>query len=140
MTLLEAVNKNILEECFDIYDEDWDWCVAIDLWLDDSSGERAPSDRFIEWLARNLEWISGDSTSCVCNAAEFMWEHREVFNPFFEENNVRWARPSAYKHLDPDEDSGFFEVYLCSLESLIVGNYSDEDYSRLLNAFNVSEQ
>lgn len=135
---------------YDVCDSDWDWCCCLDF-QKITSKDSDSYTRFCTWLAKNLELddpadyqgdIKQDRAPCsvTCKVADLMWAHRDVFEPFFNENNKRGYRPKDYGDIDPDEDGGFFEAYMVPLESLIVGNYSDEDYSQLVEALQGTEE
>lgn len=131
---------------YDVCDDGWDWCCCLCFHKIPEQGSDNYT-RFCTWLAKNLEL--DDPKDCLdnfayygvtCKVADLMWKHRDVFEPFFNENNKRGYRPKDYDDIDPDEDEGFYEAYMMPLESLIVGNYSEEDYSKLLEALQGNEE
>ena len=131
---------------YDVCDDGWDWCCCLCFNKIPEQGSDSYT-RFCTWLAKNLEL--DDPKDCLdnfayygvtCKVADLMWAHRDVFEPFFNENNKRGYRPKDYGDIDPDADEGFYEAYMMPLESLIVGNYSEEDYSQLLEALQGNEE
>ena len=69
----------------------------------------------------------------VCHVAEFIDENREAFDKFMNEENREGYRPKDYpKHQNPTiDDELFYDIYLPTFESLVVGNYTDDDYKKL---------
>ena len=131
---------------YDVCDDGWDWCCCLGFQKIPEPGSDSYT-RFCTWLARNLKMEDPnngvyDETPCTvtCKVADLMWKHRDVFDPFFNKNNKPGFRPKDYADLDPDTDDGFYEAYLLPLESLIVGNYSDNDYTELLKALQGDEE
>ena len=115
----------------DIADKDWDMGVYFECpksWEEANDGY----DKFMLLLGCNIrvEQFSEDWYT-TCYIAEFMWENRDVFDKFFNENNRKGYRPMDYKDLDPEADTGFYEAYMEPFESLLIGNYSDDDYMTL---------
>lgn len=129
---------------YDVCDNGWDWCCCLCFQKLPEQGSDSYV-KFCTWLARNLEIEDPDEyteepCTVTCKVADLMWKHRDVFEPFFNENNRYGYRPADYGDIDPDEDEGFYEAYMTPLESLIVGNYSEEDYSKLLEALQGTEE
>lgn len=131
---------------YDVCDDGWDWCCCLCFPKIPEQGSDSYT-RFCTWLAKNLEL--DDPKDCLdnfayygvtCKVADLMWTHRDVFEPFFNENNKRGYRPKDYGDIDPNADEGFYEAYMMPLESLIVGNYSEEDYAQLLAALQGNEE
>jgi len=140
MTTEDANGDKFIDGDVDLYDFDWDWCVASAVDPELSEEEMENYDRFQKWLAQHLV-VDVDTIgeySVECNASELMWTYHKIFDPFFNDHNRAGYRPKSYKKIDPDEDNGFYEVYMCSLSSLIVGNYSEEDYKELCEALNAA--
>lgn len=132
MTLWDAMIKGIIGD-IDLYDYAWDWAVASGVDIYTPEEEMDGYAKAQKWIAQHImvDTDTVGSYAIECNASDMMWKYREVFDPFLEKHNKYAYRPSTWKHLDPDEDDGFYEVYMCSLESLIVGSYSDKDYEEL---------
>lgn len=132
-------DKDDNDASYDVYDSSWDWgcCLIFNKYPEEGDGAY---ERFCCWLAHNLELDPDDADvyseerpdAVTCKAADLMWKHRDVFEPFFNEQNKRGYRPKDFGEIDPDCDDGFFEAYMLPLESLMVGNYSESDYAELL--------
>jgi hypothetical protein len=57
----------------------------------------------------------------------------DAFKKFFNEENREGYRPMDYENADDStSDDGFYEAYLEGLESLLIGNYSEDDYEKLV--------
>lgn len=137
MTTEDADGNKIIDGDIDLYDYDWDWSVAFRAPDPDSPGEEIENyNKFLKWVAQHLV-VDADTVgdySVECNANEVMWAYHEVFEPFFNKHNRAGYRPKSYGEIDPDEDDGFYEVYMCSLSGLIAGYYAEEDYKELCEA------
>ena len=132
MTLYEASQ---LSEGLDITDKIWDIGIYFECPANWEEATDDSYDRFMLLLGCNIKvakWRPKGYT--ICDIAGFMWENRDVFGPFFNENNREGYRPADYgdsEELDPEEDSGFYEAFMQPFESLLAGNYTDEDYQEL---------
>ena len=126
-TLYERI---VEEDGIDLADVDWDWCTFIDC---PTSWEEAKDgyDKFTLLCALNMII---DENDCA-DVAAFLWENRDIFEPFFNKKNRSGYRPMDYEDISPDEDGGFYEAYMVPMENLICGNYSDKDYQELYEAF-----
>ena len=124
---------------FDISDDDWDWGTYIEAYSPEDVYDSY--DRFMVYLAENIEIVKfNENWYSPCKVAQFIVEHQAAFRQFFNEENREGYRPKDYKEADdPTVDEGFYEVYLCGLESLMVGNYTEEDYSKLLKLLTKKE-
>ena len=128
----------------DICDSDWDLCVYFETSETEEPDEDA-YDRFMRVIALNLlidepeRYVPADGYPS-CRIADFMWENRDIFEPFFNENNRDGYRPEDYDELSPSFDSGFYEAYMMPFESLVVGNYTEEDYDYLTKKFREKAQ
>lgn len=132
VTLYEA---RLAAKGLDIADDTYDIGIYFDCarsWKEAKDGY----DKFMLLLGCNIlvkkynpDWYT------VCYISEFMWDNRDIFDPFFNENNREGYRPMDYKDLNPEKDSGFYEAYIQPFESLLSGGYSDEDYQTLYDAF-----
>lgn len=119
----------------DICDKDWDWGIFLSC-PDENDVEKLDDayDKFCLLLCLNLECegIRPDWYT-PCNVCEFIEAHRKTFDSFLEKENREGYRPSDYpKPLKANEDEGYFEVYMESMENLIAGNYCDSDYEELV--------
>lgn len=142
-TLYEMIQLNNYNGV-DIYDDTWDLAVFLEC---PENWEAATDnyDKLMLLFALNLRTVFEtrpadeqndplDTSSVCCAIGTFLWEHRDVFDPFFNAHNRAGYRPKDYADLDPDKDSGFYSAYMMPFESLVVGNYSDKDYGELYDA------
>lgn len=134
MSFYDAMRVFKLDGC-DITDPVWDWGVylakpeALSL-----KSARDPYDKFLLILALNLQfdqyvpdWYS------PCRVCEFIEANRQAFDKFLDEENQEGCRPSDYSEpLRSNEDEGYFEVYMQSMEGLIAGQYSEGGYAKLV--------
>lgn len=117
--------------CDDIYDwgtylgcqETWDKCHDY-------------YDKCMLLFALNLTCIKyNDKAYSCCDVSKFLWKNREPFERFFNEENKRDYTPAYWlkkgETIDPDEDGLFYDIYMESFESLLIGNYSESDYRKL---------
>lgn len=127
-TLYEAC---LLTNGLDIADRDWDMGIYFECgktWND-----------AVDWYEKlmmifgiNIRVERMDTVGyTTCMIADFLWENRDVFDVFFNEHNRHGYRPKDYNNLDPELDTGFFEAYMQPFESLLAGNYTDDDYKEL---------
>lgn len=128
---LYQLMKLTKEDCLDITGEDWDWGTAMCINLD-SNDETDGYNNLMKLICMNIDVIKYQPDwYTITTIEDFMWDNKDVFEPWFNKNNRMGYRPKDYKHIDPKEDSGFYEAYMEPLESLICGNYSDSDYHDL---------
>lgn len=119
----------------DICDDDYDWGVYLGF---QESWEKCTDfyDKCMLLFALNLK-CSGyhPDRYSSCDVAKFIWRNREPFERFMNEENRTEYRPRYWQKkgetIDPDEDGVFYDVYMTTFESLIVGNYSEHDYQKL---------
>ena len=119
----------------DICDEDWDWGIFLSC-PDEGDIDKLDDayDKFCLILCLNL------TCQCVvqdwytpCDVCSFIEKHRKAFDRFMEEENREGCRPSDYPEpLKADEDKGYYEVYMGTMENLIAGNYPEGDYEKLI--------
>lgn len=116
---------------FDCCDIDWDFGVFMTC---EKTFEDCHDyyDKFMLLLCLNVQcekykaqWYS------PCDFVSFFEENKKAINKFLNEENREGYRPKDYKHLDKNEDSGYYEVYFLSFENLINGNYCESDYEKL---------
>lgn len=79
----------------------------------------------IEMKNYRKDWYS------ICEIEKFIMEYLEQFTKFMDEENKEDYRPSNYEPLKDIEDYLMYDIYIPTLESLIVGNYSEQDYKKL---------
>jgi hypothetical protein len=134
-------------EGFDIADVDWDWGIYLGIEKDwkgcaDETGNPDYYYAFMLFLALNItckrvnkNWYS------PCYVSKFIAENIDVFRDFFNKHNQEGYRPMDYENGDdPDSDDGFLEAYMTPLESMIAGNYCQEDYKELYYALGGVDQ
>lgn len=117
----------------DIAAEDFDWGNYFDCPIrieDVQDGYDACMYFFgqeINCLHFMSDWYS------ACDVEKFILRYLPVFRDFFNENNREGYRPMDYERADhADEDEGFYEAYIMPFESLINGNYTEDDYLELV--------
>lgn len=127
MTLYELVN---FAGGFDICDDDFDWGIYFDF----SDGSNDAYDQFMITIAKQIEVIKlKQDQYSPCKVADFIVKNLDAFKKFFNEENREGYRPMDYENADNNTvDEGFFEAYMQGMESLIAGNYTDDDYKKLL--------
>lgn len=117
---------------FDICDDEYDWGVYMDCY---KSWEECDDyyDRIILLFALNIRCVKyNDDWYSPCKVSEFIAENIKAFRQFFNEENREGYRPMDYENADDSHsDEGFYEAYMMPLESLIAGNYSEDDYEKL---------
>lgn len=114
----------------DISDEIYDWGVYV-CYTEEPVDNY---DKFMNYLLENIEMVEFKSDwYSPCKVTEFMLEHFDAFAKFFNEENGEAFRPDSYEGVNWSEDEEFYDVFLASLESLINGNYTDEDYGKILS-------
>ena len=119
----------------DITGTRWDWgtCMCVDL---EPGEDEDYYNKFMRLICMNIKVLKYKPDWYTQTTIEdFMWNNRDIFKPFFNENNRVGYRPKDYKGISPDADTGFYEAYMEPLESLMVGNYTDEDYEYLYKQF-----
>ena len=134
VSFYEAMRSAGMDGC-DICDVDWDWGIYLGVPEAGSLDECEDSyDKLMLLFCLNIrckevrpDWYS------PCYVAAFVEENRAAFDKFLEEENREGYRPSDYDApLKADEDEGYYEVYMQSMECLIAGNYCESDYEKLV--------
>lgn len=117
------------EEGFDICDQTFDWGNYFG--LDFELKEKDIYEMVMEYFARNIEMVNYQKEwFSVCKVSEFIQAHRKAFDMFMKECNGESHQPNSSVSM---EDEEFYWLYLATFESLINGNYSDDDYKLLLS-------
>lgn len=116
----------------DICDDDWDWGICVQC---EDNFEQCHDyyDKFmllfclnVVCLKFNREWYS------PCKVCDFIEQNRKAFDKFLNEENRESCRPMDFtSKLCCDEDNGYYEIYMQSLEQLIAGQYSERQYEKL---------
>ena len=113
---------------FDIADVDFDWGNYFEV------PEEVENDDYYDkcmiFFAENItmvnyqeNWYSG------CKIGEFLMNYEDAFTTFMNEENRYEYRPENFDFEIGDED--WYELYIMTFESLINGNYCEEDYEKL---------
>ncbi|MGN1337359.1 MAG: hypothetical protein ACI4WW_02675 [Candidatus Coprovivens sp.] len=126
-------------DCLDICDDIWDWGVGFCIPNIENKNDFDYYDKFIMLLAHNIEIIKYQKNwYSQCNITKFIMENLKAFTQFMEEENIDEYNPSKYLENEDEKDitddnSIIIDVYLPTLESLIIGNYSNSDYEKIYN-------
>lgn len=126
MTILEFM-KFSKKDGFDIADEIFDWATYFG--FDFDSLEKDSYDVVMTYFANEIEMVNYQENwySC-CKVSEFIQKHRKAFDLFMKEVNNERYQPDEEVTI---EDEEFCDLYLATFESLVCGNYADEDYDLL---------
>lgn len=65
-----------------------------------------------------------------CDIVAFIRQHYTSFNVFMSHNNRDGYKPQEYDLVEEDTDL-WYDLYMNTFESLVIGNYSDEQYKEL---------
>ena len=113
----------------DIGDDVYDWAVNFSCCVNKKDCTDYYS-KLMRYFATQIEcdhydpkWYSN------CFVSTFIKEHLDEFTKFFNEENNENYQPQKYSDFD---DELFCDIYMTSFENLIVGNYSEEQYEKLL--------
>lgn len=123
----------------DVGDVDWDWEAYFSCKNPDDESEEFVDayDSFMYLLGEltPVTRIRADEDSksyfVIADFSGMLWNHREVFEKFFNEQNRVGYRPCDYPGCRYDEDSGFYEAFMMPLTGLMAGVYAEEDYQEL---------
>ena len=127
--LIEVIQE---QGCIDIAGNIFDWGIAFDCACqikDIHDGY----DMFMYFIGREVNCLKFQPNwYSLCDVEKFIKKYISVFKKFFNEKNREGYRPMDYEDADNEErDLGFYEAYLQPLESLIAGNYIEDDYLEL---------
>lgn len=126
MTIYEFM-KFSDKDGFDIADEIFDWAnyFGIDL----HNTEKDSYDVVMVYFANNIEMVCyRENWYSSCKVSEFIQKHRKAFDEFMRTTNNESYQPKEDVTIDDEE---FYDLYLMTFESLINGNYAEEDYEWL---------
>ena len=139
-------NKSIYEVLMFNQQEDMDICDNIFDWACNIGCRKSFEDctdyydklMLLFCLNIQCENYKHDWYSC-CKITDFIEANKEVFDKFMEEENKDQYKPSYYKNVYGMEnvtsnDEDFYDLYLMTFQSLIVGNYCESDYEKLYKA------
>ena len=148
----ECTNKSLYEvlklqghEDTDICDDIWDWCSNLGYGSYDSFEEidnhfgkdniEGYYFKFILLCCLNIKVVKPQPQwYTVCKVSEFIDNNRKAFDKLMNEVNRDGFRPKDYDHFieKDDKEELFYDVYMRTFENLIIGNYSDNDYKKLV--------
>ena len=117
----------------DISDNTFDWGAYIEF-TDEPNEEIDWYNEFCKEIAQRTEVVHiNQDWYSPCKVSEMIVANMDAFKKFFNEENREGYRPMDYENADDStSDDGFYEAYLQGLESLLVGNYAEEDYEKLV--------
>lgn len=125
---------------FDVGDVDWDWESYFSCKNPESEEFGDAYDSFM-YLLGELTPVTrirfdedNESYFVIADFSGMLWNHRKVFEKFFNEQNRPGYRPCDYPGCRYDEDSGFYEAFMMPLASLMAGDYTEDDYQELYDA------
>lgn len=126
MTIYEFM-KFSNKDGFDIGDEIFDWATYFGADLHDTTNDSY--NVVMVYFANEIEMVNynEDWYSC-CKVSEFIQSHRKAFDKFMVKCNNKNYQPNDKITMDDEE---FCDLYLSTFESLVCGNYADEDYELL---------
>lgn len=130
MTIYELLSFVEGIDGIDIGDDVYDFVTHIDCHI--KKGECKDNyDKCMRYLCTQLElscyrpnWYSN------CYISEYIKKNIDAFTKFMDEENDEKFKPKNYEDID---DEMFYDLYLNTFENLVVGNYADQDYEKLLN-------
>lgn len=129
MTIYELLSFVEGIDGIDIGDDVFDFVTHIDCHI--KKGDCQDNyDKCMRYLCTQLElsnykpnWYSN------CYISEYIKKNIVAFDRFMNEENEEKFQPQNYDDID---DETFYDLYLNTFENLVVGNYADEDYEKLL--------
>ena len=126
MTIYEFM-KFSDKDGFDIADEIFDWATYFGADLHDTTNDSY--NVVMVYFANEIEMVNYKENwySC-CKVSEFIQKHRMAFDKFMKQANNSAYHPDDEVTIDDEE---FCDLYLSTFESLVCGNYADEDYELL---------
>lgn len=134
MSLFDTLRLAGSDGC-DICDDIYDWGTYLGC---PESWEKCSDyyEKCMLLFALNLTCLKyNDQAYSICKVTEFIWRNREPFERFMNEENKLEYTPRYWQKkgetIDPDEDGIFYDVYMETFESLLIGNYSESDYQKL---------
>lgn len=90
-------------------------------------------DKLMRLFAINIEcnhFELRSSPVAHCYISEYISKNINAFNTFMGKNNRDGYKPSEYKLVEEETDL-WYDLYMNTFESLVVGNYSDDQYKEL---------
>ena len=112
---------------FDIADEIFDW--GTHFCIDMHNVAKDSYDVVMTYFANNIEMVNyRQEWYSSCKVSEFIQSHRKAFDKFMRMVNNENYQPNDEITIDDEE---FCDLYLSTFESLVCGNYAEEDYELL---------
>lgn len=125
-TLLDAYKlSKKLDLNLDLADDTFDWCNCYEI-------NEIPKDNYDKCMLKfgEMRCVDMNSGYIICDICEYIDQHRKAFDKFMNEENKDCFKPMNYDRVEVDEEE-FFDLYLTTFESLLNGNYCEEDYEKL---------
>lgn len=128
MTIYEFM-KFSDKDGFDISDEIFDWGTYFG--IDLHSFAQDSYDVVMVYFANHIEMVQyREGWYSCCKVSEFIQAHRQAFDKFMTAANSEHYQPNDKITIDDEE---FCDIYISTFESLVCGNYADEDYELLFD-------
>lgn len=124
-----------------VFSENWKYTDVTKPCKKDADGDRSYDnyDRYVKLVMLNLPVIRSiqQEDTVVCNCSDFIIDWYNAYKRFVneehrEEYTEEWYRRQGLE-LSPDEDEGFYEVFLETFFQLLNGQYSERQYGVLTN-------
>ena len=126
MTIYEFM-KFSDKDGFDITDEIFDWATYFGADLHDTTNDSY--NVVMVYFANEIEMVNyKENCYSCCKVSEYIQKHRMAFDKFMKQANNSACQPDDEVTIDDEE---FCDLYLSTFESLVCGNYADEDYELL---------
>lgn len=99
-------------------------------------------DKCMRFFATKIEcddFEIGDNIA-HCDIVKFINKFIDVFNEFMNRHNREGYRPKDFALVDKDDptyDDIFYDIYMNTFNSMVVGNYSEEQYRDLFTALKI---
>lgn len=114
---------------FDVCDAIYDWVAYLGVHDNENCDDY---DKLMRFFANNIEVVDLlTNGNLQCKVTDFIKEHYDAFLKFVEEENDDNYKPSSYDEFDL-EGEDFYDIFLNTFENLLIGNYSDLSYTKLL--------
>lgn len=138
VTESKVVKENTMKNLYDVLelfqdgcdtgDNTWDWMCYVDYIPEEDINDNY--DTFLVALAKNVEPVRVDRDYVLCDYTKFLENHWKAFIEFTQEHNV-----TRYALQDDDvlDDEDVFDIAFGTLESLISGGYSQNEYRAFVN-------
>lgn len=131
MTILDYIMDNGKELCADIWDDEYDTCVTVDISVEDEAEENY--DRFCRKLLSKVEFVGHvwswdldkyEETSLIAKWSKFIGDNLKEFRDF---SNKYWVK----NNWEDDED--FVYEWIGQLHLYMAGYGTEEEYKNELS-------